>query len=82
MWTPMVFKIFRVKLDFSRHNLCKLRLGLVEILTEFCLEDLKRIMKTRKIMLHGLLTINHMIMGHRDAYPSLAGSKTACSWFL
>ena len=30
-------KIQRVELDFTRKNVCSLRLGLIESLTEFCL---------------------------------------------
>ena len=39
-------------------------------------------MKTRKILLYDLLNVSYMTMCHKNVYPSLAGSKTAFSWFL
>ena len=72
--------MFRVELDFLRQKVHKLRLG--EMLTEFWLHDLKIIMKARKVMFYGLVNINYMIMGHKNAHLSLAGSKAASSWLL
>ena len=50
----------------------KLRLGLIEVVTEFCLFDLNRTMKTIKFMFYGLVNIDYMIMGHNRCISFLS----------